>query len=125
MRIEIPFRDEIKVIETNLPPERVTVAQALNPPGRTWPDVVADALKNPVDAPSIRSQDLSGKRVVMIVDDWGRPTPVSQVVHLFLSELQATGVERDKITFVTAGGMHDPMSPEDLARKLGPDTVER
>ena len=44
---------------------------------------------------------------------------------MILERLAATGVADDGITFVTASGMHDPMSADDLARKLGADVVAR
>jgi hypothetical protein len=87
--------------------------------------VVAGALARPIDAPPISAQDLRGKKVAILTDDWGRPTPAHRVVPLILRELAATGVADEDITFVTASGMHDPMSRADLQRKLGADVVAR
>lgn len=109
-----------------LPPGRVTVLRSRNPPGSgSWPEVVAPALAKPLGQPRLRSQDLRGKRVVVITDDWGRPTPASEIVPLLLDELHAAGADDKAITFVTASGMHDPMKPEDLARKLGKEITQR
>src|SRR5204863_1555596 len=66
-----------------------------------------------------------GKRIAVMTDDWGRPTPASEMIPLVLDELHAAGAEDKLITFVTASGMHDPMKPADLERKLGRETVER
>ena len=60
-----------------------------------------------------------------MTDDWGRPTPASEVIPLVLEELHAAGAEDDCITFVTASGMHVPMNQADLERKLGKDTIAR
>lgn len=126
MRVELPFGDEVKVLGVELPDECVTVARAKDPPGAgTWTQVVAEGLKRPIGVGRIGEQDLRGKRVAVLVDDWGRPTPADQVVPLILAELAAAGAADEDITFVAAAGMHDPMSEEDLARKLGAETVEK
>jgi len=126
MLIEIPFGSETKTLHVDLPDENVTVARSKNPPGSgTWAEVVGRALPQPIGAKPIRDEDLRGKRVVVITDDWGRPTPASEVVPLILQELAAAGAEDDNITFVTASGMHDTMSEEELVRKLGRQAVDR
>jgi hypothetical protein len=59
------------------PPDRVTVMRCKNPKGGTWREVVAPALANPLGVPRLRAQNLKGKRIAVITDDWGRPTPAS------------------------------------------------
>ena len=109
-----------------LPPDRVTVLRSKSPRAAgSWPEVVAPALAEPVGVPKLGAHSLKGKRVVVITDDWGRPTPASEVIPLVLDELHAAGAEDNAITFVTASGMHDPMKPVDLERKLGKPIIER
>ena len=126
MRIEIPFGNEVKVLQVDLPPANVVVVQSKNPPGSgPWAKVVAEGLAQPFDATPIRQEKLRGKQVVVITDDWGRPTPASEAIPAILEELAAAGAEDEKITFVTASGMHDPMSEEEMVRKLGKRTVAK
>jgi len=105
--------------------DRLRILRSKNPAGGAWQDLVAAALAKPLGAPPLRSQHLRGKRVVVMTDDWGRPTPASEIVPLVLDELHAAGAEDSLITFVTASGMHDPMKPADLERKLGKSVIER
>jgi len=124
MELQIPFGNQTIDIEIDLPASQILVARSRNPSGtRGWADVVAEAIRAPVGAGRMSEQDLRGKRVAIITDDWGRPTPASEVIPLILEELKSTGVRDDDITFVTASGMHAPMSETDLARKLGDDAV--
>jgi nickel-dependent lactate racemase len=109
--------------ELGLPAEQVTVLRSKNPAGGKWPDVVSKALANPLGAPKLRSHNLQGKRIAVMTDDWGRPTPASEFIPTVLEELHAAGAEDAKITFVTASGMHVPMNQADLERKLGKETV--
>ena len=126
MKITMPFGDDRKIIQLDLPPGNVIIAQSKNPSAtKTWAKVVGETIHNPIGAETIREQHLRGKQVVIITDDWGRPTPASEVIPSLLEELQPTGVEDDDITFVTASGMHDPMSKEDLERKLGRQIVAK
>ena len=111
--------------ELGIPAERVTVLRSKNPQGGRWPEVVAPALAEPLGAPRLRAHNLRGKRVVVMTDDWGRPTPASEIIPQVLDELHAAGAEDKAITFVTASGMHVPMKPEELERKLGKDIVQR
>ena len=111
--------------EFGVPAENVTVLRGKNPKGGSWPEVVAAALAQPLGRPRLREHNLRRKRVVVITDDWGRPTPASEVIPALLDELHAAGAEDQAITFITASGMHDPMKPADLDRKLGKDITQR
>jgi len=111
--------------ELGVPPERVTVLRCKNPRGGSWPEVVAAGLAKPMGQPRLRTQNLRGKRVVVITDDWGRPTPASEFIPLIVDELHAAGAQDKAITFITASGMHLPMKPADLERKLGKETIQR
>jgi len=71
----------------------------------------------------LEKTDLRGKKVAVITDDWGRPTPAHEVVPLIVDTLRAAGAADDDMTFLTASGMHDPMSEADLIRKLGEPIV--
>ena len=126
MEIVIPFGAERKAIQTDLPSENVLIAKSKNPSTeRNWAEVVGEAIHDPVGAEAIGEQSLSGKQVVIITDDWARPTPAHEAMPLLLDELRSTGVADSNITFVTASGMHDPMSKEDLERKLGKEIVAK
>ena len=126
MEIIIPFGDERKIIQIDLPSENVIIAQSKNPSSeKNWAEVVDETIRNPIGAEAINEQNLSGKQVVIITDDWGRTTPAYEVIPLILDELHSTGVEYANITFITASGMHDTMSREGLARKLGEEIVAK
>lgn len=93
--------------------------------GGSWAEVVKASLASPLGQPMLHTQDLRGKKIAVITDDWGRPTPASEVVPLILEELHAAGAEDPDITFITASGMHTPMNKTDMERKLGSEIVAR
>ena len=106
--------------------ENITILKGKNTSaGGSWAEVVKDSLASPLGQPILRTRDLRGKKIAVITDDWGRPTPVSEVVPVILDELHAAGAEDRNITFVTASGMHTPMKKDDMERKLGKDIVAK
>ena len=126
MQIEIPYANRTFTVAVDEAQVHLVVARSANPrASASWEDVVAEAIARPIDVPPIRERDLRGQRVVVITDDWGRPTPAYRVIPLILGALAETGVADEDITFITASGMHDPMSRADLARKLGADVVAK
>jgi len=122
MRLELPFGSGVATAELDVPAERVMIAQSKNPTqAKTWEQVVVEALEKPIGAPRLRDHDLRGKRVVVITDDWGRPTPAHRVLPAVLREVELAGARREDVTVITASGVHAPMSEEDLVRKVGPE----
>lgn len=92
----------------------------------SWEELTLMALNNPIDGePPFSSEDLNGKKIVVIVDDWGRPTPVNLIVPIIIDELHKAKAKDENISFITASGMHNPMTEEELERKLGKDIVKR
>lgn len=114
----------VGVIDIPLPDENVIVGLPVNRPAGSWEELTRRALAHPLGVQRISEENLAGKKVVVITDDWGRPTPAWRMLPAVLEELHAAGARREDITFVTGSGMHDTMSKEDLIRKLGAEVVE-
>lgn len=87
--------------------------------------VVGDALDNPLDILPLAKWDLKGKKVAILVDDWGRPTPCGEFLPGVLKRLNEAGASDQNITIITASGMHDPMNDEDMRRKVGNEAFLR
>ncbi len=85
--------------------------------------LVAEALAAPVGARPLRERDLAGKRILVIIDDNTRPTPVARFLHLALAELERAGVERRNITLLAALGIHTPMTEAEMAEKVGAENL--
>jgi lactate racemase len=58
-------------------------------------------------------------RVALVVDDGSRPTPAAQIVPAVLDELGQAGVGKERITLVSALGVHRPMTEAELAARVG------
>jgi lactate racemase len=106
--LELVFPEDWQVVvyEPDLPP----------PLDRTE---VAAAIQAPVAAPSLRSLAAGARRVVVIVDDLTRPTPVELILPHILEELESAGVTRANVTILVATGTHGPASADAIKRKVG------
>ena len=127
MDIQLPWGDQF--LEAALPdswqvymPERADISR---PPGKSEADLVREALDNPVQSPPLASRVLADKRILVVVDDNTRPTPVHRFFHLLADALTAAGAEPGAIHLMPAPGIHTPMSEAEMAGKIGAENLSR
>ena len=106
--------------------------QVLGPYGPTFalpessPEVLcAAALTHPVGAAPLAARDLRGQRILLIVDDHSRPTPIRQFFPAVRTALLQAGADDHHIEILFALGTHRPMTPEEACAKIGPDNAAR
>lgn len=87
--------------------------------------VVKDSLVKPVNAKPLSSRKLRGARIVIVVDDITRPTPVHLFFHLVLDALKKAGASLKNVTVIPALGIHTPMTGEEMARKIGAKNLKQ
>ena len=88
-------------------------------------DQIWEAFSRPIKSPPIHEAVKPKDQVVILFDDFTRPTPSHRIVPFILKELKRAGVEDDQIRFVAATGGHRPLDPGELIAKLGRLVVER
>jgi nickel-dependent lactate racemase len=91
-----------------------------------WEDRLAMALTKPVAGVSLRErlEAVRGGRVVIIVEDLTRHSPLDRILGVILREIRHAGVAEENLQIVIASGMHPPADEEDVRRKLGPAAAE-
>jgi lactate racemase len=82
--------------------------------------VLARGIAEPIGAPRLREVARREDRVLILVDDSTRGTPVPRVLPHVIGELEATGVPDSRIGLLTAQGTHRRMTEAELRWKLGP-----
>jgi nickel-dependent lactate racemase len=80
--------------------------------------ILASAMANPIGARALRDAVRRTDRVLVLVDDATRGTPVPRVFRHLIGELEAGGVRDDHITVLTAQGTHRRMTDAELRNKL-------
>ena len=89
---------------------------------RGVPDIAAEArraLSSPVGSPRLAEMARAAKKALLVTDDIARPTPVHLFLPFVLEELERAGISKDKITVITALGVHRAMTAEEMASKVG------
>jgi nickel-dependent lactate racemase len=81
--------------------------------------VLAGAMANPIGAPLLRDAVGSRNRVLILVDDVTRGTPVPLLFRSVIAELEAGSIPDDQITLLIAQGTHRRMTDAELREKLG------
>lgn len=111
--------------EVKLPDNAIIARPPAAPGPITFPEAIKEALDNPLDTEPLEKWDLRDKKIAVLVDDWGRPTPCGEFLPDVLRRLNQAGAEDRNITVITASGMHDPMGEEDIRRKVGDEVYKR
>lgn len=109
----------------NLPENAVIADPPKNIEKKSFYDVVKQALDCPLDLEPLEKYCLENKKVAVLVDDWGRPTPGGEFLPLVLDRLNRAGAEDKNITIITASGMHDPMDEQKMMDKVGKEAFLR
>lgn len=60
-----------------------------------------------------------GMKIVLIVDDGSRPTPVAKILPAVMEEIRRGGASPQQVTVVPALGVHRSMTEEELAERIG------
>lgn len=121
MNIDLPWKED--ALSLSLPEAwHVLLPGRLDLSGGRAPDeraIVRAALDNPVGEQKIADKNLSGKKILVIVDDNTRPTPAHRFFDLLLEDLEAAGAAMENVTALTALGIHTPMTESEMAEKIG------
>jgi nickel-dependent lactate racemase len=109
----------------DLPGNSIVLRPPKQPAAKAFDVVVNDALDSPLDVKPLAEWDLREKKICILVDDWGRPTPAGEFLPGVLLRLNKAGADDDDITIVTASGMHDPIGEKDMERKVASEAYRR
>ncbi len=85
---------------------------------------VSQSLAQPTGASRLGDLYRHGMKVVIVIDDSSRPTPVQTLFRPVLAELDRAGILKESLTLVTAPGVHRPMTETEIARRIGRPNLE-
>jgi Uncharacterized conserved protein len=87
-------------------------------------ELVENALKNPIGAPSLSTLAAGKKRIAVITSDHTRPVPSRITMPLILRELRSASPDAE-ITIVIATGCHRAMTDEEIRDRFGDEIHDR
>ena len=81
--------------------------------------LIEKALDRPVGTPPLEQAVRPDDRVLILIDDLSRTTPVGEILPLVLRRLHTAGVAKSHISILVALGTHRPMSEQEMADRVG------
>jgi nickel-dependent lactate racemase len=106
-------------------PLEVYGVRAIPPSGETPHALVESSLASPIGMPRLSRLVTPRSRVLVIIDDASRPTPVGQILPPLLAELALGGVPDGNIRFLVALGTHRHMTREEITSRVGREVAAR
>src|SRR5579875_2703786 len=88
-------------------------------------ELVEEALDQPIGAERLEKLVSASAQILLLVDDITRQTPAAGVLPSVFRRLLAGGARRENIRILIAAGTHSPMTPAELEKKLGAETLQR
>lgn len=106
-------------------PENWTIQQVAKPEVKPawadWPDRLAAELSQPSTGLSLEKLLAArrGGKIVLIIEDVTRHSPVAQILAVLMREIRHAGIEDSQVGVVFATGMHPDMTLQQAREKLG------
>lgn len=125
MKYSIPYGS--RCAEFDVPEDRVLFTGAMTRLP-ALPDLersILNALDTPFGTPPLRTLAMGRKKIVILVEDATRATPVAKLLPTLIRYLNEAGVPDEAISFLTAPGTHRVMTGKEIEEKLGADIVHR
>ena len=85
---------------------------------------IAEALDRPIEASPLSEIAKGRKSACVVISDWTRPIPYTQLLPPLLERIERGGVPRDAITILIATGIHDPTEGDKLLELVGRDVLD-
>ncbi len=85
---------------------------------------IRNSILNPIATPKLSELAKNKEKIVIVVDDMTRTTPIYKILPHILGELDKVGITKEQITILLAIGAHKPMNRHDCILKLGKYVVE-
>lgn len=77
------------------------------------------SLREPIGTRPLGELAAGRRRVVILIEDYTRHTPLDRVLPVLIRHLNECGVPDGRISFLTAPGTHRPMTPAEIESKIG------
>jgi nickel-dependent lactate racemase len=114
INIRIPARWKVNGIlePTALPPVEDTQKE------------ISRALAEPVGMDRLEDWVKPGQKIVVVIDDISRPTPVNIIFPILFANLKKAGVNAEQITLIPALGVHRGMDESEIIKRIGMETLQ-
>ncbi|MCA1635718.1 MAG: nickel-dependent lactate racemase [Acidobacteria bacterium] len=120
MRIAFPYPGYEEIASVEVPDANLMGVYAPRAVGEVNEEEVLErGFSEPHGAPRLREAVRPTDRVLILIDDGTRGTPIPRLLKRVAGELWAAGVSDRQISLLTAQGTHREMTEGELKQKLG------
>ena len=109
-RLDVPDRNLLGIFS----PSTVNVE-------RSEEEIIGEAFSHPIGSDPLPQMLKGRKKVLIVVDDYTRTTPVQKILPRLISELKEAGIKPGDIKMLVALGTHRSMTEEEVVKKFGKD----
>jgi nickel-dependent lactate racemase len=88
---------------------------------KTVYQMVSESIANPIGTLPLREMIRSKDKIVIIVDDFARPTPKMEILKSLIGDLKKFGINYSQIDILFGVGTHRPLSGTEVEEALGRD----
>lgn len=120
MLIAFPYKHYEKISPAIVPDENLMGVYSPRSVGQTDEEkILSKAIAQPIGCAPLNELVRKNDRVLILIDDYTRGTPIKNVLPHVLDQLKKGGVSEKSITILTAQGTHRLMTEAEIAEKLG------
>jgi nickel-dependent lactate racemase len=87
-------------------------------------ELTKNAIKNPIQALSLKDSLSPSDRIAIIVEDLTRPSPKRLILESLLEDLDDAGIHRNNILVVISLGTHRGLTPDELETTFGRELIQ-
>ena len=92
---------------------------------KTEEAIIEEALAHPIGNNPLHRTLTGREKVLLVVDDYTRSTPVRKILPLLLKELEGAGIKQERVRILIALGTHRPMSKAEMVGKFGQELYKQ
>ena len=92
---------------------------------RTIYQMVSESITNPIGTLPLKEIIKPSDKVVIIVDDFARPTPKREILTCLIDHLVEFGIRYDQIDVLFGIGTHRPLSETEVEEALGRELIQK
>jgi lactate racemase len=86
--------------------------------------IIVESIRNPIGLTSLRDIIERESKILVLIDDYTRTTPIDIILPLLLEELEKYKVKKENIKIMVASGTHRIMTADEKLAKYGKKMVE-
>jgi nickel-dependent lactate racemase len=85
--------------------------------------IIEKAFSRPIGSPPLKQLLGGNENILIVVDDYTRPTPVAAILPSLMNELKNAEIKTGRIKILVALGTHRPMTEAEIEKKFGKEIV--